>query len=67
MDTKRNGLDSEKIIAFAVISMCATIGTIFISFLILGIDIRQCDPASVISLFALGTGSIWTILLCRNC
>ena len=67
MNTKRHGLNGEKIIAYALISMCATIGVMIFILLILGIDARQCDPAALVSLFALGTGTSWGIMLCRNC
>ena len=66
MNTKRKGFNAEKVIAFALIAMCATIGIITFMFLVLGIDARTVDPADLISLFSIGTGVLWGALLCKS-
>ena len=66
MDTKRRS-ERENILCFAIIAMCATVGAMTLLMLVLGIDATACDLSDLVSLFTIGTGTIWGVLLWRNC
>ena len=67
MNTRKCGLDLEKIIVCACIAVFASIGIIFMLLSLLNIDIYSCNLTLLVLTGSVVSGVIWTILLCRNC
>lgn len=65
--TEKRRIDREMIIVCAVVAILSAIGIIFAVVLFLGWDVTECNSTMLVSLFSVLTGSIWGILLCRNC
>lgn len=65
--TEKRRIDREMIIVCAVVAILSAIGIIFAVILFFGWDVTECNSTVLVSLFSVLTGSIWGILLCRNC
>lgn len=64
---KKNGLDKEMIIGYAVFAMLTALSIIFIVLIYFSIDLKECSGGVLVSAFSVLTGFIWGILLIRNC
>ena len=64
-DKKR--IDREMVIVCAVVAMLAALGIVFGVIVFFGWDLQECNSTLLVSGFSVLTGSIWGILLCRNC
>lgn len=51
----------------AVLAAVASIGIFFGILFLFHIDLQTCDPGKSLAVFAGLTGSIWVVLLIRNC
>ena len=60
-------LDKDLIISLAVISLLVAVGIVFFVLFILDIQISNNNIAELIGSYSGLSGSIWLILLCRNC
>lgn len=67
MNTKKNRLDKETVIICALMAMAAAVGVIFVPIVMLGIDVMRCNSTMLVAIYSVAAGSIWGILLCRNC
>lgn len=65
--TEKGRLDKETIVVCAIIAMLAALGIVFAVIIFFGWDLTQCDSTLLVSVFSVLAGSIWGILLCRNC
>lgn len=64
---KKKGLDRDLIISFAALSLMAALGIIFFILFIFDINISLGNLSGIVGSFSGLSGSIWCILLCRNC
>lgn len=60
-------LDKEMILGCGIVALFASVSVIFAIVLYFGWDITQCDSTKMVTSFFVLAGSIWGILLCRNC
>lgn len=60
-------LDKEMILGCGIVALLGAVSIIFAIALYFGWDITQCDSTKMITSFFVLAGSIWGILLCRNC
>ncbi len=65
--TEKKHLDREGILICGLIAVLASVSVIFMVFTYFEWDITSCDPTKLVTWFFVLAGSIWGILLCRNC
>lgn len=67
MDTKRKGMDREKVIVSGILAIIESLGVLFLGMFVIGMVPSQCDGTTLISIESILFAAIWGILLCRNC
>ena len=65
--TEKQRIDREMIVVCAIIGMVSALGIIFGVLVFFGWDVTECNSTLLVSIFFALAGSIWGILLCRNC
>ena len=60
-------LDKEMILGCGIVALLEYVSVIFAMVLYIGWDITRCDSTIIFTSFFVLAGSIWGILLCRNC
>ena len=57
----------ETAVLCAILAVVAAVGIFFGALFFFHIDLRMCDPGKAGMVFAMLAGSIWAVLLIRNC
>lgn len=62
-----NRRNLETAVLCALLAAVASVGIFFGILFLFHIDLHTCDPEKSLAVFAVLTGSIWAVLLFRNC
>ncbi len=63
---KKRRLDKELIVSLGVLALLFSVGIVFFFLFIFDVDIAS-NLAQIIGSYSGISGSIWLVLLCRNC
>ncbi len=67
MEDKSKKREREMIVGSGIAALMAAAGIVFSFMGFFGLTIGECDDRLLLTLFFVLSGSIWGILLCRNC